>query len=667
MPDFSQLHWLRPDMLWAAPLLLLTLLLLMRGRWQTQHWQRYIDPALLPYLLQDQRHSRPRLRLLSLAIAALLLQLALLGPAWQQAPVTLYKNQQALAVVLDLSPSMLAEDLKPSRFQQASYKLRDLLALRQDGQTGLVVFSGDAFTVAPLTDDSNTLLTLLPGIYPGMMPVIGANPQAGIERAIALLDNGRGNNGQILLITDGVDDRQLPGIEKVLANSPYPVSVLAVGTTEGAPIPLPDGGFARDPQGGIIVPRLDEDNLRTLANVSGGRYQTLTLDNTDIETLNSQASAPSEAQRSGDRRFDQWQDAGPWLVLLLLPFALATFRRSWLPSVVLLAILGSHSEHSRADLWQNLWRTPDQQGAALLDSDPAAAAQRFADPMWQGAAQYRAGNYAEAAQAFAQRDTADAHYNRGNALALAGDLDGAIAAYDKALEKQPTMADAHANRQLLEELKKQQQQQNQQQQGPDDQNGDQEPGGEQSGQQGKNPGDQSNPSGQQNPNNQNRQGGDDQQQQNNNGQSPDNPQQGKQNSAGRQPGDQNGQGESPQDTRSEADEGRHGQTRQQQQEAADRYAQEAAEQSGRNNPADEKSPQQAGLSEGEQAQDNTGKKPVGAVAGDEALSEDQQAKEQWLRKIPDNPAGLLERKFHYQSQQRSNRQEITEDDAYAPY
>ncbi|GAB3382389.1 VWA domain-containing protein [Spongiibacter taiwanensis] len=661
MPDLAQLHWLRPDMIWAAPLLLLTLLLLMRGRWQAQHWQRYIDPALLPYLLQGQRHSRPRLRLLSLATAALLLQLALLGPAWQQAPVTLYKNQQALAVVLDLSPSMLAEDLKPSRFQQASYKLRDLLALRQDGQTGLVVFSGDAFTVAPLTDDSNTLLTLLPGIYPGMMPVIGANPQAGIERAIALLDNGRGNNGQILLITDGVDDRQLPGIKKVLTNSPYPVSVLAVGTAEGAPIPLPDGGFARDPQGGIIVPRLDEDNLRTLANVSGGRYQTLTLDNTDIETLNNQASAPSETQASGDRRFDQWQDAGPWLVLLLLPFALATFRRSWLPSVVLVAVLGGHSETSQADLWQNLWRTPDQQGAALMDSDPAAAAQRFADPMWQGAAQYRAGNYAEAAQAFAQRDTADAHYNRGNALAQAGDLDGAIAAYDKALEKQPTMADAHANRQLLEEVKKQQeqQQQNQQPQSSGDQTGegDQQQSGEQGGEKG----------GEQNPNSQNQQGGEGQPQPGQGDQNANNPQQGDQNSAGQQPGDQHEQAESPQPSSPDSADGSTDQTRQQQQEAAERYAQDAAEQSERNNLADEQSPQQGALDQGEQARDGADEKPVGAVASDEALSEDQQAKEQWLRKIPDNPAGLLERKFHYQSQQRSNRQEITEDDAYAPY
>ncbi|AKH68739.1 membrane protein involved in colicin uptake [Spongiibacter sp. IMCC21906] len=655
MPD---LHFLRPEMLWAAPLLILTVILLMRGRWQGQRWQKYIDPTLLPYLLQNEVHTKPRRRLLSLMTAALLLQLALLGPSWQQAPVALYKNQQALAIILDMSPSMLAEDIKPSRFKQAKFKLRDILQLREDGQTGLVVFSGDAFVVAPLTDDSNTLLTLLPGLYPGMMPVIGSNPKAAMQKAIELLDNGRGSNGQILLISDGVEDQQMDGIKSLLADTPYPVSVLAVGSKDGAPIPLSDGGFARNNDGSIIVPKLKEANLRKLASSSGGLYRSLSLDNSDIESLNAVASQVDKGeQHSLDRRFDQWQDAGHWLVLLCLPLALLCFRRSWMPTLLLAGLLGSHSNPSYALSWGELWTTPDQRGAALMESAPAEAAKAFKDPMWQGAANYRAGNYAAAAEAFGQSDTADAHYNRGNALANAGDLDGAIAAYDKALEKQPKMTDAHANRQLIQELKEQQEKQQQQQQGGDDQ---QNSDSQDKQQQNQNQQDQNKQNEKQQEQNQ------DQQNQQDNGQSKQNQKQ------DGQPSDKQGQnGDQAKDQQS----GQNQEQEQNDQAGKDDAQQQAQQQKEQRQAQAAKDHAQQGQPEQQAASSNDDKEPPQAQAAqgraatqeDQQLSEDQQAREQWLRKIPDNPAGLLERKFRYQSQQRSNRQDLSEDDAYAPY
>src|SRR5690606_18599090 len=118
--------------------------------------------------------------------------------------------------------------------------------------------------------------------------------------------------------------------------------------------------------------------------------------------------------------------------------------------------------------------TADQQAERKLqEGDAATAAEQFETPQWKGSAQYRAGDYAAAAQSFAQSDTAQAHYNRGNALAKAGKLDDAIAAYDEALKRYPEFEDAKANRQLIEDLKKQQenkqQDQNQQDQDKQDQ------------------------------------------------------------------------------------------------------------------------------------------------------------------------------------------------------
>jgi Ca-activated chloride channel family protein len=108
------------------------------ARQSRQHgaWQKHIDPSLLPYLLDGQSANKPTRSTALLLVAALLTWLALLGPAWQQAPTPLYKNTDSLVVVLDLSPSMLAQDIQPSRIRQARFKLRDLLQFRKDGPTG---------------------------------------------------------------------------------------------------------------------------------------------------------------------------------------------------------------------------------------------------------------------------------------------------------------------------------------------------------------------------------------------------------------------------------------------------------------------------------------------------------------------------------------------------
>ena len=343
--NLPSLHWIRPDLLWTIIPLLIAALLLARQSRQQGAWHKHIDPSLLPYLLDGQRSDKPARSIALLLLAALLAWLALLGPAWQQAPTPLYKNNEGLVVVLDLSPSMLAEDIQPSRIRQARFKLRDLLQLRQDGQTGLVVFAADAFVVAPLTDDVNTLLTLIPGLHPGMMPQTGSNPLAGLVQAKDLLDQS-GGNGKILLITDGVNEAQLKGLKSFLKDSPYTLSVLAVGSRDGAPIPLPDGGFAKDSSGNIIVPTLSSKELKALASTGGGEYRELSLDDSDIRALNPDAASLAEnsqdpSSTSSDRHFDQWKDAGGWLALFLLPLALLGFRRSWLPSLLLpLLLLG---------------------------------------------------------------------------------------------------------------------------------------------------------------------------------------------------------------------------------------------------------------------------------------------------------------------------------------
>jgi Ca-activated chloride channel family protein len=671
-----ELHWIRPELLWTGIPLVICALLLTRQHFQQRSWQKHIDPSLLPYLLDGKPSGKPRQSALVLLLVAILAWLALLGPAWEKVPSPLHKNTEGLVVVLDLSPSMLAEDIQPSRMRQARFKLRDILHLRRDGQTGLVVFAGDAFIVAPLTDDVNTLLTLIPGLNPSMMPMTGSNPLAGLSLAKDLLDRS-GGNGSILLISDGVTPRQLSGLRDFISDSDYPLSVLAVGTSDGAPIPLPDGGFARDNNGNIIVPALTVDELQNLAAAGGGIYRELSLDDSDInalsvDTISSVNDKDSESR--AERNYDQWKDAGPWLVLLLLPFALLGFRKSWLAGLVPLllpALLVTLPSKANAFEFKDLWQTPDQQAAALLDSDPNAAAEKFEDPMWKASAQYRAGDFATAAESYAQFDTADAHYNRGNALAKAGKLDEAIAAYQSALEKDPSLSDAKSNKKIIEDMKENKnQEQSQDGQSQDNKQDSQ--------------GDES----QQNQNSENSESGE--QSQSSDDQKPSSPQDDSQDkSQSQDPADseqesdapasdkqlsdeQQGQSEQNDTEQDQSEQNNNEQQNEQSQaerEAAEQrdaklaedYARQAAEQ----NDAVQKA---LAAKQAEGGEDKPAEQASAAIASDEPLSEEEQAREQWLRNIPDNPGNLLRNKFRYQHldrQQRGEQQGNNED--YAPY
>ncbi|WP_295876479.1 VWA domain-containing protein [uncultured Zhongshania sp.] len=675
-----ELHWIRPELAWTAIPLLICALLLSRQQFQQRSWQKHIDPALLPFLLDGKPSGKPRQSALILLLAAVLTWLALLGPAWEKAPSPLHKNTDGLVVVLDLSPSMLAEDIQPSRMGQARFKLRDILHLRRDGQTGLVVFAGDAFVVAPLTDDVNTLLTLIPGLNPSMMPLPGSNPLAGISLAKDLLDRS-GANGRILLISDGINSRQLDGIESFLSNSDYPLSVLAVGTKDGAPIPLPGGGFARDNDGNIIVPALSVGELQSLASAGGGDYRELSLDDSDIKALSvdTATSLSAEADSRTERNYDQWKDAGPWLVLLLLPFALLGFRKSWLASflpLLLPALLILQPSKANAFEFTDLWQTPDQQAAEILATEPQAAAEKFENPEWKAAAQYRAGAFEAAAQSYSQLDSADAHYNRGNALAKAGKLDDAITAYQAALEKNPDLIDAQTNKKIVEDLKKQQEQNQQQSK---DQNQDQKDKQDQQKQdQGENNQNQdsensdsessesessdSNENNSQDSQSQNQQG-DSQNEDNQNSEQEANQENNSSSDQQENDREQNDGEQASAEQQSEQAKAEEDQARERQEQLAEDYAKQTAEQ----NEAVQNALQ---ANQDNKTQDQAADKQTAqaAMESDEPLTEEEQAREQWLRKIPDNPGNLLRNKFRYQHlerQQRGEQQGGNED--YAPY
>lgn len=625
----AEFHFLRP--LWLLALLLLPLLpwLLRRRRAAAEPWRRLIDaPLLEAQTVATGRGSRLHGALLLSGV--LIAVLALAGPAFRSEPQPLLKLQAPLLVALDLSASVRAADLKPDRLSRARLKLAELIRLRRDGQTALIAFAGEAFTVAPLTDDASTLDSLLAALDPSILPVPGQRPERAIRMARRLFADSGAQRGRLLLLTDRAGPAAVEAASEAAAAG-LSVSVLGLGTPEGAPVAVGGGGFMRDEAGNIRLPRLDEPGLRALAEAGQGVYARFSADGSDLRALGLDAGPEQgEALRvdeAGDTR--RYRDEGPLLALLLLPLAALAARRGWL-LVVPLALLpvlppspalaqtpsaAAAAENTDApeavspiaQLWTDLWSRRERQAwDALQQGQPARAQELAPTPALRGSAAYRAGDYQTALEQFELGDDARSHYNRGNALAKLERYEEALAAYDAALAIEPEHADAAANRAAVQDWLQQSQSQDGQrgEKGEDSEQG--EPG-----EQGESGEDSSGESGQPSEDSASENAGEP-------GQESD-----------ADPTGKGGEGDESQEPPT-AETGDESEDSQQAYSEAMQEALEAQQ--------DEAQPDEA--------------TPVDAEAMAEA--ERQQALEQLLRRVPDDPGGLLRRKFllEYQRRQR---------------
>ena len=598
----ADFQWLRPEWLLAIPLVVLAAVLLGRGRLGAGSWQDVVDPALMPFVLSRAPGRGTDYRWWLLGLAGVLAATALAGPAWQRIEQPVFRTEQALVVALDLSRSMDAQDISPSRLARARLKILDIIERRQSGQTALVVYTANAFTVTPLTTDTDTVAALVSSLSTDIMPSRGSYPEVAIQKSWQLLDQAGVGYGEVLLITDGGSSPATERVARELKGAGYTLSVLAVGTRDGAPIPRASGGFVTDNRGKIAVPRLEKTSLRALAAAGGGRFAVMSTDNRDLDILLS-GEVATVAASDDALETDQWREEGPWLLLLLLPIAALAFRRGWV--LLLLIFILPAPETAEASLWDDLWQNKNQQAQKHLESGNAdEAAALFEDTEWRAVARYRAKDFKGSAAEFAESGNARSLYNLGNALAQQGEFDSAIDAYEQVLEMEPDNDDAAYNLELVKSLKDQQQQQQESE-------GDNQQSSENSGGEGE-PSDSESQADQEGS-----EGSAESEQQSNESDSP-------------QRGDEE---------KSEED-----------LEALQQELQRAAEEAQQGEQPEQMS--EAELAELRQQQ------------------EQQQAMEQWLRRIPDDPGGLLRRKFRHQYQRSGKDQDgndVWPDDEVQPW
>lgn len=455
----SEFHFLRVEWLWLLPLWGLVLWFLPKIQSSQIDWAQWIAPPLQRLFVVSSQISQHRKKQLQVGFALIWIlgTLALAGPAWERLPQPLLVRDQARVILLDLSYSMLATDLQPNRLERARYKIEDLLNRFQEGQTAIVLYAGDAHTLVPLTEDVETIRTLLPSLHPSLMPVRGSRPDLAFENVIEMLNQVDIQNSHLVWITDGIDDQQVKPLQNLLSSQRHKLTVLAVGTPSGAPIVLEKGNYLKDTNNNIVIPQLDLAPLRAVAEALGGQVLPVQYDDSDLEQLvASEEKDQGFQEQKEELTTDRWREEGPWLFVLLLPLVAMIFRRGWL----FVLVLTSWPSLSQALEWRELFINDNQRAYELLQEGQAAeAAQTFEDSTWQGIASYKAQEYEAALQHWSNEESPITSYNRGNALARNGKLPEALQAYDQALAAKPDWEDAQFNRDLVAKLLDSQQKQ----------------------------------------------------------------------------------------------------------------------------------------------------------------------------------------------------------------
>ena len=656
MAILQQIHFLRANWFFVFIPLFIYIFLYVTKTSDSKNWQSIVDPQLQNFVLEKTGGKRSTYPVFLIFIAASLCITALAGPVYKKLPQPVYQEQSALVVLFDLSQSMNATDVKPSRLARAKLELLDILKTRKSGQTAFIVYAADAFTVTPLTNDNATIANLIPSLETSMMPAQGSNLSKGLTKAFSLLTQAGVIHGNILVISDDIHPRDETAIKKLVSQG-HRLSIFGIGTTQGSPVPI-GGGFLLDKNGAIVIPKLHPEKLQNFALTGGGLYTGLaagdqdTLKLTRLFQSKQQSKKASMADYNGnnssDINADVWQEEGHWLLLPLLLFAALWARKGWI-AIVIFFILPipqpAYAQQAYSIDTDNLWSSEDQKAMRAFNKGKIVeAAKQFNNQQWKASALYKNGNYQAAVDTLKNSDTSDGYYNKGNALAKLGNYEAAIKAYNEAIELDAKNSDAEHNREKVKQALKKQQNSSQNNDSSNKKEED------------KNKSDKSDSEKQQ-PQDKNSEKQDGENKESEDSESDDD------NSENEKPSNEKNSDKKTSDEQksksSDEDNDREDkqneeklkkrnaqQEAKKQQEEQDQYKQDQknAKKDQAKNDAEHK----------DESEDEKTPKEIEINPEETSITEAEQAAKQWLKRIPDDPGGLLKRKFLYQYNQLPN-------------
>jgi Ca-activated chloride channel family protein len=464
--DLHALHFIRP--LWL--LLCLPATGLAGYWWRQQRSSNSLSTVIAPHLLkhllihpQSPAHLRPVYLLCALlAIGAL----AAAGPTWQQERPAFMENLAPMILAVDLSPSMDANDVPPSRLVAVKHKLLDLVKRRAGARTGLLVYAGSAHLVLPPSEDPALLESFIQALSTDLLDSPGKNALAVTQQALQLL-GPEPVPATLLLFTDGAERQQLPAMRRLLAQAPVALQVLIVAVGQQSSGVLLDASgkprLARD--GRPLSGAFGRDDLQQLAEAAHAPIASLSLNDDVLDWIELHAEQHFQAANTAQAEV-HWRDAGYWLSWLLLPLVWLSIRRgwrvNWLPLVLLGLGLTLPVQPARAGVLADAFLSADQQGRWAFEHGRfLVAAEHFQDAYWQGLAAYEGADFKQALVSFQNvtaTDTpqrANAWFYVGNSQARLHQYPQALAAYRQALALQADFPQAQANLVLVSELQRQ--------------------------------------------------------------------------------------------------------------------------------------------------------------------------------------------------------------------
>lgn len=464
--DLSHLHFAHPFWLWAAsaiPLVWIAFFLFKALDRPHSQLEKYIDSHLLPYLLLDQTRTKNSIwKAISIwSFAWMFLTVALAGPRWNFREIDSFSLDQSLVMMLDLSESMNASDVKPSRLVRAKQKIEDLLNLSDGVKVGLIAFAADPHMIAPITEDKEMIRHLLPSLDTDLVYVQGSRLSSALDMASSMLEAEPGSNKALLIISDGgFEDPSAITTAKKIAEKGVAIHAMGVGTPSGEPLKDQEGNMIKK-NGKLLISKLEKEKLSELSKIGKGRYLEAHYSDHDETLILKELKNRAEVAMNKGKKNRIWDEHFYLFLLPLIPVMLYWFRRGYLFAPVF--VLSMLSLELQAVEMRDYLMNSEELGKEACDcGDYEAAVDMFQDPYRKGVAHYKAGDFLEAEKMFRRSSreevAASAGYNIGNCLVQQQKLKEAVTAYEEVLKDYPEHTKAKENLELVKKMLEEQNQ-----------------------------------------------------------------------------------------------------------------------------------------------------------------------------------------------------------------
>lgn len=448
--DWAEFHFLRPKFLWlflAVGVFLFIGLLSLR---QEVKWKSAIAPHLRPYVIQKGNHwTKIWMNFILLLVFSIGI-LAASGPTWKRIEVAGRNLETPMVLLLDLSQSMMTDDLQPNRLERAKFKIKDLLNQNPRARAALVGFAGTAHTIVPLTSDYEIINSHVEGLKPSVMPFPGSDLMAGMSLADSVM-SVTDAPGTLIIFTDDFNAGYFDLFSEFLSGSKHKIEILPMNTLAGGEVPNRWGKTPiKDANGQPVYSALNQQALNQLSALDAVTIHKLTLDNSDVEVISKKIAANLKFTEQPKEKEDVWKDAGQFLVFPMVLLSLFWFRRGWVVYLLPMLIMTSCGNVNQ---FEDLWFTSDFQGQKMSDKgNYSLAAKTYKDPMRQGVAYFKSGDFESAIRSFNEDTTAMGAYNLGLAYFNNGDTIAAQMAFAQAIEMDPDNKAARDNQQAIEQM-----------------------------------------------------------------------------------------------------------------------------------------------------------------------------------------------------------------------